>query len=129
MNGAGHPEWIITAAELMEATARGALKSGAIALLDVRQPEEHAQSRIEPCRLVPLNELMARIEGEMPDKDQDIVIYCAHGVRSLHALMGMAQLGYTKMRSLEGGICAWDKAISKSVDVSSAAKPGGEPFA
>ena len=33
---------------------------------------------------------------------------------SLHALMGMAQLGYKRMRSLEGGICAWDEQPART---------------
>lgn len=119
MSSAGHPEWIITAAEL-----EPALKAGTVALLDVRQPEEHAESSIQPCVLIPLNELMARVEREMPDKQQEIVIYCAHGVRSLHALMGMAQLGYQRMRSLEGGICAWDEHIAHAVMLTG--RPGPE---
>jgi rhodanese-related sulfurtransferase len=98
-----HPEWIITSAEL-------APLLGKVRLLDVREPEEIALSRIEgPLTLIPLGELTSRVEHELGNKDEDIVIYCAHGVRSMHALMAMARMGYTRLRSLDGGICAWEE--------------------
>jgi rhodanese-related sulfurtransferase len=97
------PEWIITSPELA-----GLLEKGVpVRLLDVREPEEFAQNRLEGCVLIPLGEVMARVESEL-SKDDDIVIYCAHGVRSMHALRAMAQLGFRRLRSLDGGICAWE---------------------
>jgi len=97
----GRSEWIITARELKPLL-------GQVRLLDVREPEEHAHSRIEGCSLIPLGEVQSRVEREL-GKDEDIVIYCAHGVRSMHALMAMARMGFTRLRSLEGGICAWEE--------------------
>jgi rhodanese-related sulfurtransferase len=96
-----HPAWIITAQEL------GPLL-GKVTLVDVREPEEFADGHIEGCKLIPLGEVQARAVAELR-KDDDIVIYCAHGVRSMHALRAMAQLGFTQLRSLEGGFCAWEE--------------------
>lgn len=98
-----HPEWIVTSAELAPTLSQ-------VVLLDVREPEEFAESRIATPgshKLIPLGELLTRVERELPNKQDDIVIYCAHGVRSLHALSAMAKMGYARLRSLEGGICAW----------------------
>jgi rhodanese-related sulfurtransferase len=100
-----HPEWIITSADLKT-------RLGKVVLLDVREPEEFAESRIEGCKLIPLGELMGRVEHELPNKQDDIVIYCAHGVRSMHALMAMNKLGYGRLRSLDGGICAWQEHLA-----------------
>lgn len=77
-----------------------------ITLLDVREPEEHEEDRIQGSKLIPLGDLMARANTEL-DPDSEIVIYCAHGVRSMHALMGLRSLGFENLRSLEGGICAY----------------------
>lgn len=79
-----------------------------IFLLDVREPEEYEESRIEGCHLIPLGELMRRAPSEL-DPEKDIVVYCAHGVRSLHAVVGLLSLGFEKVRSLEGGICAFEE--------------------
>lgn len=73
-------------------------------LLDVREPEEYAEEKIEGCTLIPLDELMARAKNEIP-QDKEIIVYCAHGVRSMHALMGLKSIGFNHVRSLTGGIC------------------------
>lgn len=77
-----------------------------IVLLDVREQEEFDEDRIDGCKLIPLGDLMSRANSEL-DPDSDIVIYCAHGVRSMHALMGLRSLGFEKLRSLEGGLSAY----------------------
>ncbi len=92
------PDWIITAEELKACKDR-------VVLVDVREPEEHEESRIEGCKLIPLDEIQARAQELNPE--DDIVIYCAHGVRSLQALMALRMMGFQKLRSLDGGIEAW----------------------
>jgi rhodanese-related sulfurtransferase len=106
------PRWVITSEELEPLL-------GQVLLVDVREPEEFAESRIEVARadrfkLIPLSEFSSRVEREIPDHDEDVVLYCAHGVRSMHALMAMARLGYERVRSLEGGICAWEERRPKA---------------
>jgi rhodanese-related sulfurtransferase len=81
------PQWIISPEELKTCIS-------SVVLLDVREPEEFEESRKERA----VNEL---------DKGADIVVYCAHGMRSLNAVMHLRMLGFTKLRSLEGGIEAW----------------------
>jgi rhodanese-related sulfurtransferase len=103
-----HPEWIITSEEL-----RPLLQSQSVVLLDVREPEENEESRIGGEVLIPLGEIQLRAEAEL-NKDSDIVIYCAHGVRSLYALRAMQMMGFKKLRSLDGGICAWESNLSAS---------------
>jgi rhodanese-related sulfurtransferase len=90
---------IITARELKSCLSE-------VMLLDVREPEEYAESRIEGCTLIPLGELLSRAPREL-NPEHDIVVYCAHGIRSMHACMGLRQLGFEKVRSLHGGIESW----------------------
>jgi rhodanese-related sulfurtransferase len=92
--------YTIGSKELKEILAKN---PSSIFLLDVREPEEFEESRIEGCKLIPLGELSQRAINELNVND-DIVVYCAHGVRSMHALMGLKQMGFEKVRSLEGGI-------------------------
>jgi rhodanese-related sulfurtransferase len=91
--------YTITSIELKSILAKN---PSSIFLLDVREPEEFEESRIEGCTLIPLGELSQRAKELNPQ--DDIVVYCAHGVRSMHALMGLKQMGFEKVRSLEGGI-------------------------
>jgi adenylyltransferase/sulfurtransferase len=94
---------VISSSELREILARD---PGSIALVDVREPEEWEEDRLEGAKLIPLGDLMSRANSEL-DPEDDIVLYCAHGVRSMHALMGLRSLGFEKLRSLEGGLCAY----------------------
>jgi adenylyltransferase/sulfurtransferase len=95
------PDWIITAEELHKIRDR-------VVLVDVREPEEWEESRIEGAKHIPLGELQSRAPREL-DPAADIVLYCAHGVRSLQGLMALKMLGFEKLRSLDGGICAWQE--------------------
>lgn len=92
-------EMIITAGELRKCI-------GQVTLVDVREPEEYEESRIEGCILIPLGELSSRALREL-DPSADIVVYCHLGVRSMHATIGLKQLGFERVRSLQGGIEAW----------------------
>ena len=104
----------ITPAEL---AARLAASGGAPALLDVRQPEEHAYVHLESSLLVPLPELAARLDEltEAFGQDAEIVTYCHHGVRSLHAAQFLRAQGFTRARSLAGGIDAWTRTVDPSL--------------
>ncbi len=74
-------------------------------LIDVRQPEENAESRIPGSTLIPLGELNQR--ASEVDQDVPTIVYCASGIRSLDALMALKQLGFKQVQHLEGGIHAW----------------------
>ena len=78
-----------------------------VTLVDVREPEEHEDLKIGGELLIPLGELESRMNEELPNLSAPIVVYCAHGVRSLWAVRAMLARGYTDVRSLEGGIAEW----------------------
>jgi rhodanese-related sulfurtransferase/rubrerythrin len=84
-------------------------KEGEYLLVDVRQPEEYAQSHIPGARLLPLPELEDRL-AEIPT-DRDVVFYCRSGSRSsvAAALLAEGQRGRTgAVGNLVGGILAWE---------------------
>ena len=76
--------------------------------MDVREPEEFEAEHIEGATLIPLGEITSRASTELP-KDKDIVVICAHGIRSLEGLMALRMLGFDRSRSLHGGIVAWNE--------------------
>jgi len=82
-------------------------------LLDVRQPEEHAIARIEPSHLIPLQELVQRID-EIPS-DRVVVVYCHHGVRSLTGAALIERAGHSTVFSLSGGIDTWSQVIDSNI--------------
>ncbi len=77
-------------------------------VIDVRESEEVAAGRIPGAVHVPRGYLESRIEGAVPDKDAQVVVYCASGNRSAYAARTLAEdLGYTNVESLAGGITLW----------------------
>lgn len=76
-------------------------------LLDVRSPLEFEGERIEGARLIPLDELDARLD-EVPGQ-VEIAIVCRTGVRATIAAEVLAR-GGRRARVLEGGMNAWRRA-------------------
>ena len=82
-------------------------------VIDVRDPHEHAIAHIDGARLIPLSELPDRL-GEL-DGHREIVTHCHHGSRSLKALEILKAAGFSKVRSLRGGIDAWAVNVDRSM--------------
>jgi sulfur-carrier protein adenylyltransferase/sulfurtransferase len=73
-------------------------------LVDVREPAEHAQSRIEGAVLIPLGTLPGRL-SEIP-QNRPVVVHCLSGGRSARAAEILRTHGY-EAHNLTGGIRAW----------------------
>jgi adenylyltransferase/sulfurtransferase len=105
---------VVREIEPRELAAR--LRAGeATYLLDVRQPWEHAAAALPGSVLVPLPELAARAAEVRPPEGALTVVYCHHGVRSLHAAAYLQRLGLGDVATLAGGIDAWSVEIDPSV--------------
>lgn len=81
-------------------------------LLDVRQPEEHAFVSLPDSTLIPLGELPARVEEIAEWKDEEVVVYCHHGIRSAQAVGLLRSIGFTKVHNLSGGIDRWTEEVN-----------------
>lgn len=78
-------------------------------LLDVREPEEWAICKLEGAHLIPLGQIAERA-ASLP-KDQQIIVYCHHGMRSLNAARRLQAAGF-QATSMQGGIDAWAKTYA-----------------
>ena len=74
-------------------------------VLDVREPWEHEVCNIAGSRLLPMQDVPARVK-ELP-ADTDIVVLCHHGMRSLQVAQFLKQSGLERVFNLSGGIAAW----------------------
>ncbi len=74
-------------------------------LLDVRRPDEFAQSHIDGATHIPLDELAQRV-GELKPNDE-IVINCKGGGRSARACAFLESQGFTNVANLVGGNDQW----------------------
>jgi phage shock protein E len=84
--------------------ARRLVGEGA-ALVDVRTPAEFASGHLDEAVNIPLQQLADRL-GELPAKDQPIVVYCRSGARSGNAKRMLGSRGYTAVSDL-GAMSRW----------------------
>ena len=76
-------------------------------VLDVRDLEEYlSDGHIPGALLIPLSDLAARAEVELPDKDALILVHCKSGSRSARAALLLDELGYTQVYDF-GGLNKW----------------------
>jgi sulfur-carrier protein adenylyltransferase/sulfurtransferase len=83
-------------------------------LVDVREKEEWEHCRLPQAEWIPLSEF-ARCALERLPKEQEIILYCHHGIRSLSAGQFLLSHGYSKVSHLAGGIDAWSLEVDSSV--------------
>jgi molybdopterin/thiamine biosynthesis adenylyltransferase/rhodanese-related sulfurtransferase len=79
-------------------------------VIDVREQDEYIQGYIPGARWIPRGYLEQRIEDAVPDRDREVILYCAGGNRSALAARSLKELGYTNVKSLVGGFSAWKRA-------------------
>jgi rhodanese-related sulfurtransferase len=84
-------------------------------LLDVREPEEHELAALPNSKLIPLGQLSARAPELESWKNEEIVVYCHHGIRSRHAIDFLQELGFEKLVNLAGGIDQWSREVDRKV--------------
>lgn len=85
-----------------------------IQLIDVRQPDEYAFAKIEGAKLIPLGEVISRMNEIDPSRET--VVHCKMGGRSARAIEALQQRGFTgKIANLTGGITAWSNDVDPTV--------------
>lgn len=85
----------------------------AFLLLDVRTDEETAVCALPDSIHIPMNLIPLR-SNELPD-GLPIVVYCHHGIRSLHTAMYLADAGFETLYNLQGSIDAWAAQIDENM--------------
>ena len=85
-------------------------------LIDVREPHEFAQSRIEGADLIPMRSVPAELQSlEARADEAPLIVFCHHGVRSLNVVHWLREQGLEACQSMSGGIDAWSLAVDPSV--------------
>jgi molybdopterin/thiamine biosynthesis adenylyltransferase/rhodanese-related sulfurtransferase len=78
-------------------------------LVDVREPEEFADSRIPGSVLIPVAGFVDASAFKLLPRDKEIILHCRSGIRSATCLALIQKAGFTNSRHLDGGIVAWEK--------------------
>ncbi len=85
-----------------------------VQLIDVRQPDEHNFAKIAGAKLIPLGDIMRRMDEI--DESKETVIHCKAGGRSAKAIEFLQKAGFKgKLSNLKGGITAWSNEVDSSV--------------
>lgn len=98
--------------EISVQEAAAALQTGAV-LLDVREADELAIARVDPCLHIPMREIPARL-GELPTQGR-IMVLCHVGGRSAYITHFLQRQGYAAAVNVAGGIEAWACEIDPSL--------------
>lgn len=88
--------------------AKELIDSGSVQLIDVREPHEWAAGHLANARHIPLGTLLNNASEYLTE--DNIVFYCAAGVRSAVAAEMAAAIGREGLYNMEGGIVEWEKA-------------------
>ena len=75
-------------------------------LIDVREADEWAITRLPQAELIPLSQFQQRAATEL-SPDEPLILYCHHGMRSGRAQGYLKAQGYANVLNLTGGIDAW----------------------
>ncbi|MCA9290664.1 MAG: hypothetical protein KDA25_06020 [Phycisphaerales bacterium] len=97
-----------------DAHAHDFSSSGAL-LLDCRTPGEWSHCRIEGAKLLPMQELAARLSELEAHRGAPIIVYCHHGRRSLAVVHALRRAGFARAQSMAGGIDRWSREIDPAV--------------
>lgn len=82
-------------------------------IIDVREPEEYAESNIG-AKLIPLGKIQAMQIEDIEDlKNEELIIHCRSGKRSATAALFLETMGFTNTKNVEGGILAWEEKFGK----------------
>jgi rhodanese-related sulfurtransferase len=92
--------------DLTVTEARRAFVAGDLVILDCREVQEHAAQHVPGTILLPMSELIERID-EVPT-DEPLAILCRSGNRSGQVADYLnAQGEWGEVANIEGGILAW----------------------
>jgi rhodanese-related sulfurtransferase len=83
-------------------------------LVDVRTEPERAMALIQPSLHIGLDRFVERAPEEIP-QDREVVVYCHVGARSAQAAVWLKASGWSRVRSLAGGIDAWSARVDPEV--------------
>jgi rhodanese-related sulfurtransferase len=88
-------------------TQRKLDRGDAFLLIDVREDNEWDNGRAKGARHLGKGIIERDIEGQVPDHNAEIVLYCGGGYRSALAADALQKMGYTRVLSMSGGYKEW----------------------
>jgi rhodanese-related sulfurtransferase len=78
-------------------------------LIDCREPHEYEEANLGG-KLVPLGKIQTMQTEDIEHlKDEEVIIHCRSGKRSMMACLMLEQMGFSNTYNVTGGILAWQE--------------------
>ena len=78
-------------------------------IIDVREKEEYESSHIENSHSIPVTEFKSKYQELLTDKNEEIILICRSGGRSMVIAIFLDQEGYSNIINVDGGVLSWNK--------------------
>ena len=95
-------EYDITYDELKSKQLNGAQ------IIDVRSTQEYEEGHIQGAINIPEYKINENVEKILKNKNEEIVVYCSSGSRSIKAYKKLSKFGYKNIFNLYGGTDNWE---------------------
>ena len=96
--------------EVTVAEAKEILDKGDHLFLDCREPREYKMGHIPGAMNLPRGLLEFKIVKKVPNKQEQMVVYCKSGGRACLSACTLCRMGYKNVKNMAGGWAAWGKA-------------------
>lgn len=96
--------------EISPTDAEAKSKSGQALIVDVREKDEWDDGHIPDAIHMSRGTIELDIEEKVPDANAMIICHCGGGGRSALAAESLQKMGYKNVRSMAGGLKAWNAA-------------------
>ncbi|MGH9721734.1 MAG: rhodanese-like domain-containing protein [Bryobacteraceae bacterium] len=83
-------------------------------IIDVREPFEFQQARIEGSELIPMGSVPQALPS-LEDSEALLVVLCHHGIRSLRVTSWLREHGVERCCSMAGGIDRWSIEVDPRI--------------
>ena len=93
--------------EVDVAATVAALGDPNVQIVDCREQDEWDTAHADGMTLMPLSVMGERL-GEL-DPNRPLIVVCRSGNRSLKAARQLAEIGFTDVKSMHGGLIAWSE--------------------
>ena len=99
--------------QITQEAAKEMMDTQEVIILDVREQDEYDSGHIPGAVLLPVGTINEETASAViPEKDDNVLVYCRSGNRSKTASAALAGLGYTSIYEF-GGINTWSYEIEQ----------------
>jgi sulfur-carrier protein adenylyltransferase/sulfurtransferase len=102
------PDWEVTPRQVKEMLD----KHEKFYFIDCRLPNEYAITHIDGTTLIPLQQMDQNTDKLRGHEEEQIVVHCKSGGRSMQFTQALRQRGFKNIKSMAGGILVWNKDIN-----------------